>query len=414
MSHPRILLLSLAAAFPATALAEDWPRWRGPNLDGISKEAGLKLDRDSEPATAWSANIGTGYSSVSVAGGKVFTLGLEKPKKGGLFNRAKGVEVVRALDEKTGKQLWEHRYPSKFEPKFYDGGTSGTPTVDGDTVYVFGQRGELIALKAATGDVIWSKNLAKELGFKISTWGITGSPLVYGDLLILNAGTHGTGIDKKTGAVKWKSGGGSNGYATPIPFEVGGQKLVAIFSAKGLHAVDPASGKLAWTHPWETKYEVNAADPVLLGGDRMFISSGYGRGGAVLKLSPGGAETVWENKDIRTQFNPAVLVGGHLYGIDGNTSNGNKCELKCVDPEDGSVKWAERIGFGSVTAVGDVLLALNERGELIIAQASPEKFSPLFRFQAIAKKCWTIPTVANGRLYIRNQAGKLIAYDLSK
>ena len=131
-----------------------------------------------------------------------------------------------------------------------------------------------------------------------------------------------------------------------------------------------------------------------------------------MKISPGGAEKVWENTDIKTQFNPAVLIGGYLFGIDGNTSNGSKCELKCVDPKDGSIKWAERIGFGGVTAVGDLLIALNERGELITAKATPDGFKPVLRFQAISKKCWTIPTVANGKLYVRNQAGRLVAYKL--
>ena len=414
MKQPRPTAAAAALTLVATAglaVSGDWPRWRGSDLTGVSKEQGLKLDWDDEPSHAPGrprSAPATHRSPSPVA--KVFTLGLEEPKKSGLFRKAKGVEVVRALDEKTGRQIWEHHYPTEFKAKFYDGGTSGTPTVDGDTVYVFGQMGDLIALDIANGKPRWQKNLADELGLPENTWGLTGSPLVYGDLLVLNAGQHGTAVDKKSGEVKWKSPATGSGYSTPIPITVGGEQLLAIFSAKALHAVNPANGDLAWSYPWETKYDVNAADPVPLGGDRLFISSGYGRGGTVLKLSPGGAEKVWENTDIRTQFNPAVYIGGFLYGIDGNTSDGSKCELKCIDPADGSVKWSERIGFGGVTAVGDTLIALNERGELITAKATPDGFEPLSRFQAISKKCWTIPTVANGKLFVRNQAGTLIAY----
>ena len=409
---PQCFLL-LLFALSTLASGKDWPRWRGPDLNGISSEKGLKLDWEGEPERLWTAKIGSGYSSVSVAGGKAYVLGLEEPDKGGLFRKAKGVEVVRCLDLENGEEVWAHRYPSKFKPKFYDGGTSGTPTVDGDKVFVFGQSGELMALNAADGKVIWEKDLAKELGFGIGTWGLTGSPLVYGDLLILNAGTHGTAVKKSTGETVWSSGGGNNGYATPVPFEVDGENLLAIFSADGLHAVEPKTGKLAWTHPWETRYEVNAADPVVLGGGRLFISSGYGRGGAVLKVSRGGAEVDWENTNIRTQFNPAVLIGGYLYGIDGNTSDGRSATLKCIDPKSGAVKWSEVTGFGGVAAVGDTLVVLNESGELITGKASPDGFKELARTQAIAKKCWTIPTIAAGKLLVRNQAGTLVCFDLS-
>ena len=256
-------------------------------------------------------------------------------------------------------------------------------------------------------------DLFTELGFGIGTWGLTGSPLVYGDLLILNAGTHGTAVKKSTGETVWSSGGGNNGYATPVPFEVDGENLLAIFSADGLHAVEPETGKLAWTHPWETSYEVNAPEPVVLGRGRLFISSGYGRGGAVLKVSRGGAEVDWENTNIRTQFNPAVLIGGYLYGIDGNTSDGRSATLKCIDPKSGAVKWSEATGFGGVAAVGDTLVVLNESGELITGKASPDGFKELARTQAIAKKCWTIPTIAAGKLLVRNQAGTLVCFDLS-
>lgn len=406
-------ILAAAFALSSFAQAEDWPRWRGPDLNGISTEKGLALAWDDEPEQLWTAQIGSGYSSVSVAGGRLFAFGLEKGEKKGLFKKGGGGEVLRCLDAATGKTIWISKsYASTFKPKYYDGGTSGTPTVDGEIVYLLRQTGELSAMGVADGKAIWQRDLAKDLNLKIATWGLTGAPLVEGGLLIVNAGEHGCAFDKKTGKTVWKSGG-AHGYATPIPFEADGVRLVALFTGKALHAVDPASGKPAWSHPWETKYEVNAADPVLLGGGRIFVSSGYGRGAAVLKVTAKGAETVWENKNISTQFNPAVFIGGYLYGIDGNSTSGAKGELKCIDPKDGSVKWSQRTGFGGLSAAGDTLIILNDRGELITAKATPDGFRELARAQPIGKKCWTTPTLAGGKLYIRNQAGTLVCLDVS-
>jgi len=404
------LLLLLASS--TLAAAADWPRWRGPDLNGISTQQGLALKWEDEPKTLWTAQIGSGYSAVSVIGDKLFVFGLEKSEKKSFFKKEQSAEVIRCLNTATGKEIWSRTMPSTFKAKYYDGGTSGTPTLDGDTLYLLRQTGELLALNSADGTPIWEKNLHDELDLKMGDWGLTGAPLIEGDLVILNAGERGCAFEKTTGKLVWKSSGG-HGYATPVPFETGGVRLVALFTFNSLNAIDPRTGKLAWTLPWKTKYNVNAADPVLLDDDKIFLSSGYGRGAAVIKVSPTGAETLWENKNINTQFNPAVFIDGFLYGIDGNTTTGAKAQLKCIDPSDGSVKWAERTGFGGLTAANDTLIILNERGELITAKASPESFRELARAQPIGKKCWTVPTLANGKLYIRNQSGTLVCLDVS-
>ena len=194
-----------------------------------------------------------------------------------------------------------------------------------------------MSLKAADGKPNWEKNLEEELGFKIGVWGLTGAPLVYGDLLILNAGDHGVAVDKKTGKVAWSSGEGQNGYATPVVFNQGGSELVAIFAAEGLHAVEPKTGKQLWFHKWKTKYEVNAADPIVLPGGRIFISSGYGTGCAMLKLTSGAPEELWTSKDMRNQLNPSIYIDGYLYGVDGDTSG--KATLNCIDANTGELKW---------------------------------------------------------------------------
>ncbi|MGI9240654.1 MAG: PQQ-binding-like beta-propeller repeat protein [Verrucomicrobiales bacterium] len=395
---PIATLLSLTTIAPA----DDWP-WRGASHNGISGETGLKLSWDSEPKTLWKAKIGEGYSSVVVHGKQLFTMGLDARSK---------TETVRCLDANTGAEIWTHSYKSTFKPKYYDGGTSGTPTVDGESVYVFAQTGELMSLKRSDGKPNWEKNLEDELGFKIGVWGLTGAPLVYGDLLILNAGDHGVAVEKKSGKVAWSSGEGQNGYATPVLFKQGGKDLIAIFSATGLHAVDPTSGKQAWSHKWKTKYEVNAADPIVLSDNRLFISSGYKTGCAMLQFSGSGAsKELWKNKNMRNQLNPSLHIGGYLYGVDGDTS-GN-ATLNCIDARNGKLMWkGPKIGSGSLISAMGKLIIITEKCELIIADPSPEGFRPGSRAQVLGGKCWTTPSLANGLLYVRNQKGDLACISL--
>ena len=401
MNVQAILAALAITLFATTTQAGDWP-WRGPSHNGISPETGLNLSWDSEPKGLWKAQIGEGYSSCVVHGDKLFTMGLIKKSK---------TELVRCLNAKTGAEIWTHAYKSTFKAKYYDGGTSGTPTVDGDSVYVFSQTGSLMSLKISDGKPNWEKDLEAELDFKIGTWGITGAPLVYGDKLILNAGSHGVAVDKQTGKVAWSSGEGQNGYATPVLFEQGGKELVLIFAAHGLHAVDPQDGKEIWFHPWKTKYEVNAADPVVLPGNRIFISSGYGKGCAMLQLTDGAPKQLWFTEEMRNQLNPSVYLDGYLYGVDGNTSD--KATLNCLDAKTGKLKWkGPKIGSGSLISAMGKLIIFTEKCELIIADPSPDSFNPGSRAQILGDKCWTTPSLANGLLYLRNHRGDLACISL--
>ena len=399
----KLVHIAAALLLASTAQAEDWP-WRGPTHNGISTETGLNLTWDDEPETLWKAKIGEGYSSVVIHGDKLLTMGLAKRSK---------TEIVRCLNAETGAEIWTHAYKSTFKPKFYDGGTSGTPTVDGDTVYVLAQTGELMSLKLSDGKPNWEKNIAKELEFEIGTWGLTGAPLVYGDLLILNAGTHGVAVEKKTGKIAWSSGKEASGYATPVVFKQDGKELIAIFAAKGLHAVEPKTGKQVWFFKWKTNYEVNAADPVLIDAEHMFISSGYGTGCAMLKIGEGNnaPEQLWFSKDMRNQFNPSIFVDGYLYGVDGNTTN--KATLNCLDAKTGDLKWkGPKVGSGSLISAMGKLIIFTDKCELVIADASPKGFKQDARAQILGDKCWTTPSLSNGRLYVRNHKGDLACIKL--
>ncbi len=392
-------LVALLALVPAVQMsAEDWPRWRGPDLNGISKETGwFKPWPASGPKTVWKVNVQPGFSTVSVAKGRVFTTGTSEKK-----------ETVFCLDEKSGAVVWKHTFPTAFVPEYYEGGSSGTPTVDGDRVFHLGQMGELFCFEAATGKIVWEKNIAKETGTKQPTWGLTGAPFVLGEMLVLTVGATGTAVEKNTGKVVWSSAG-EGGYATPLPFG----DDVLVFGTKALAVVDPKSGKVRGQFPWKTSYDVNAADPVIAGKDRVVIAAGYNHGAALLELKGGEITKLWENKSMRNHFNASLLIDGHLYGIDGDAGRKDS-GVACVELATGTSKWREpSLGSGGVTAADGKLIIISEKGELVIAEASPAGFKPLARSQVLGGKIWTVPVLANGKIYARNSKGDLVCVDPS-
>lgn len=394
--------VALAGLLCSTAtFAADWPQWRGPDRNGTTAESGWAGEWKGEPAVAWKANVGLGHSSIVVSKGKACTAGHAEEK-----------DTVLCFDAVTGKELWKHSYPAELGDKYYEGGTTGTPTFDGDRLYWLSRWGDVFCFEAGSGKIVWSKNVAQETGAKIPSWGFTGAPLVHENLLVLNVGEAGLALDKSTGAIVWKSAANDAGYSTPLLVERGGASLALLGSEKSYLAVDLKTGKEAWRFKWLTQYGVNAADPVVHG-DHVFISSGYGKGAALLKLGAGEPQEVWKSKVLRTQLNPAVLHEGHLYGVDGDTTQA--AALKCVEFATGTEKWAHP-GFGSgglVIAEGK-LIALSQSGELMIAPASSTEFKPAARAQVLGPKCWTAPVLANGLVYCRNSRGDVVAVDLRK
>lgn len=389
-------VLVLAAA--GIARADDWPHFRGPARNGVSAETGW-LDRwpADAPNVAWRARVGLGFSSFAVAGGRAFTIG-----------HANDEDAVFAFDAEKGALLWKHAHPAELNDEFYQGGSSSTPAVDGDRVYVLGRFGHVFSLEAATGKVAWTANVAKEAGIRVPRWGFAGAPLVHEGLLLLNVGDGGVALDRDTGKIAWKSGDKDAGYSSPLP--VGGQVLLSTGSS--WLGVDAKTGRELWRLRWVTQYGVNAADPVVDGG-RVFLSSGYGKGGGVFALGEGEPSPVWTGKAMRNQTNPCVLVGGHLYGVDGDEDK--QPSLKCVEFATGREKWSQGgLGAAGVSAADGKLLVLSEAGELIVAPASSEGFKPSARAKVLEGKCWTAPVLANGRVLCRNGAGDVVCIDLRR
>lgn len=381
-------------------LAADWPNWRGPNHDGVSDETGWTTDWPrGGPKLLWSTSIGTGFCSIAVSDGRAYTMGNINDR-----------DILYCFDADTGSQIWKKSYPCPLFSKQHEGGPAATPTVHGDAVYTFSKNGDVICWNKTSGEMRWHKNIVKELGIKQPRWYFAGSPLVVDNMIILNAGTYGIALNKADGSLVWQNGKGPCGYATPVVFTVGNQKCVAIFASTDLVAVTASTGKVMWTLPWKTSWEINAADPIV-SGDTMFISSGYNKGCALLRLGPNGVNQIWQNKNMRNHASSCVLWQGHIYGFDGQFGGGGR--LTCIDHDTGERKWAQKgMATGSLMLADGKLIALGEKGRLVIAKAAPGKFEQLASAQILTGKCWTMPVLANGRIYARNAKGKLVCHDV--
>ncbi|MDB6024611.1 MAG: alcohol dehydrogenase [Verrucomicrobiales bacterium] len=380
-------------------MADDWPQWRGPNRDGISQEKGWATQWPAEgPKQIWKAGVGVGYSSMSVAKDRVFTMG-----------NVEEVDNVYCLDAKTGKELWKHSYPcSSKDPNGYPGPRC-TPTVDGKFVYTVSRDGQLFCLKVSDGNVVWKKNYKTDYDAKVPQWGFSTSPLVEKNMLIVEIGSSGASVvafDKTSGKELWKSGDDKVGYSSPVAFNWKGQRDLAILSANGIVGRSAKDGHELWRHEWKTMYDVNAATPIV-SDDKVFISSGYNAGCALVQFSTTPPKVVWQNKEMRNHVNSCVLWKGFLYGFD-------EKELKCIEFGTGTVKWSEGIfGKGSVIVANGKLIIYSDNGRLATAEATSNGYKEISTAQVLGgKTTLSLPVLANGRIYCRSLEN-LIALDVA-
>lgn len=404
----RFLLMKTAPLLSATILllsspvlsspTGDWPNWRGPHFDGISREKIPEELPESLPVR-WRAEVGTGFSTVSVQGERVLTMGNEND-----------IDTVWCLDADTGEVIWRHDYPCALDPLYYEGGPSATPTISGNEVYTLSRKGHAFRLELETGRVAWSRDLVKDHDLELPEWSFASSPFLDGDRVLLNVGRGGIALDRRTGETLWIPNTETSGYATVVPFSMPGTDAGhLLFSAKGLIAFDSSDGTAAWEFPWKSGRDVNAADPVVRG-NRIILSSSAAT--VALDLPEDGGEPVeaWRQRDMKWYFNPGVLIGDHLYSLHGTTHR--PTELICTDFRTGEIVWNEEgFGSGGLMAAGDCVI-LFDKGELTLFPATPEGFRPMLRQKILDGKCWTAPVLANGRIYCRNAEGDLACVDL--
>lgn len=387
--------VTAAAAIQAADAGKDnpgWFQWLGPNHDGISTEKGWSADfPEGKAKIDWKAELGLGFSSMTVRDGRVYTLG-----------NTEGTETVWCLDAKKGQLVWKYTYSC---PLGEHPGPRATPADDGKNVYTLSRMGQFFCFDAAKGEVKWSKDLAKEFGVKAPVWGFACSPLLYDDWVIVDVGTV-IAFRRATGEVVWKSEAYPVGFASPMPFVMGSSRRLAIFNSGGLVILNAADGKELLRFPWKTKPDVNAVTPIV-SGKTAFISSGYGTGGALVDISGEEPKAVWQNKKMCNHFTTCMLIDGHLYGF-------NEATLTCMELATGEVKWTQAgLGKGSLMAADGKLIVISESGELVIVEVSPKEYKPLARAKVTTATCWTPPVLAEGRIYVRNDKGNLVCVDVS-
>ena len=388
--------------FGALAWAADWPQWRGPNRDGISAETGL-LDAwpKGGPPLVWKIQgLGEGYSSAAIAAGRLFIQGQRGDE-----------EYVLAFDANTGKQLWRAHTGIPFRESKGDG-PRGTPTVDGDRLYALAADGMLVCLETATGKTIWGFNIVDRFRGRVPHWGISESPLVDGDRVIVTPGGPGAAVvalDKMSGKLLWQSQSGSAAYSSPMVYDAGGSRRVVVFTADAAMGLDLGSGKLLWRYERVANGTANIATPIVHGGE-IFLSSDYGTGCVLLKASAGGdASEVYFNRDMRNHYSTSVLVGDYLYGFSSSI-------LTAMKFQTGEVAWRDRsVGKGSLIYADRHLYALGEEGVVGLVEATPAGYREISRFE-IPKggfPTWSQPVIANGKLYLRDQ-DNLFCYNIKK
>lgn len=403
-----------------TASATEWPQWRGPNRDGVSSEIGiLKEWAASGPQVLWKHPLGEGFSGISVSQGRVYTM----------FSKGND-EFIICLNATDGEEIWRFRSDDNYHEGQGGNGPRATPTIDGDLLFTISAHGKLYALNAENGEKVWSHDLQRKFGSKMPRWGFSTSPLVDGELLLVEVGGKGeksiVAFNKNSGDVIWSSHKDKLGYSSPIAITVKGVRQIICFTGTKLVSVSPVDGAIYWQYPWKTGYDVNAATPVFIPPDKVFISSGYDKGAAVIQMrvfvshdddraaveqireNQGKVriKEIWKNRKMKNQFASSVLHENYLYGFDNSI-------LKCIEADTGEEQWKSR-GFGKGTAIlaDGHLIILSDRGKLGLAEATPAGYIEKASAKVLSGLCWTAPTLADGKLYLRNEE-EIVCLDMT-
>jgi outer membrane protein assembly factor BamB len=396
------------------AIAADWATWLGPNRDGRSTETGLLASwSDGGPKSVWKVkSLGEGYSSLAVVGNRIYTQGQEG-----------GQQFVLALDVASGKQVWKTPTGKLYE-NYRGNGPRGMPQVEGNRLYAVGSEGTLVCLDTETGKRLWAFNYVEKFGSPLPKWGFSEQPLIDGDRLIINPGGKGAGIvalNKTTGAVIWQSQDDMAAYSSVLPLDFGGRRIYTVLTSSAALGVDARDGALLWRYDKVSNRVANVATPVFADG-HVFYSSNYGTGCALLKLAAEDgkitATEVYLSRDMQNHYATSIKVGDFLYGFSGNQPG----VLTAMDFKTGKVAWKDRsVEKGNCILAEKLLYCQGENGKIGLIDPSPAGYKENSRFEIRAAgpswgpagSLWTVPAVANGRLYIRDQ-DNLYAYDIKR
>jgi len=399
------LPLLLVALLPGLTLAQDWPRYLGP--DGSGKVEGKirtnwKADK---PKELWRKDLGQGCTSFAIAGEKVVVMGNKD-----------NTDIVWCLDAATGKEIWTHKYPEKLDPKLYDGGPNATPTIDGDVVYTLSRTGNLFCLSMADGKPKWHKHFQKDFKGTAPSWGYSASPVVKGDLLYCLPCADDGGLfalEKSTSKVSWKSGDKTKpGYAAPVFFNHKGREVVAAFHGRELVTYNlGGKGKPVFNFGWRTSYDVNASNPQYHDG-LMFLASGYGMGYVVIDVSGSKPKVLHKDEDLRMIFQNSILLDGDILGVFGDKNIA--AELIRMDIKTGKPHWRAKMPGtrGSSLMVGDQIVILAETGDIICGEPAKSGWTEHGRVKALSSVSWAPVAFAHGRIFARSNKGEAVCLEV--
>ena len=393
-----ILFIIIVSLLPLLGTgAEDVLRFRGNRADSFFTDAKFNPDAlKSGARIIWQVQVKQGFSAAALKGDRLYTMGNDRRN-----------DTVYCLNADTGREIWTHTYPcgSNEHP-----GPRATPTIDGNTVYTLSLEGHLFALAADSGRVLWQRHMAKDFGARRPSWALASSVVIHGEKLLVNVCQSGVCLNKKTGAKIWASPSAASGYATPVLFDIGRKTYGAFFGADALYGVDIDTGRVVWSKPWRTAYDVNAADPLVFD-DKIFISTGYGKGCALLRFTASSIRELWHNDNLAAHFSTPVYKGGYIYGITDNSGSGGR--FRVLQAATGKVVQNQPAQFGNFIVVNERYFFIAfERGEIAVADVTPTSYRERSKAKLRSNIYWTAPVVRDGCAFIRNERGDLFCIDM--
>ncbi|MCK5149036.1 PQQ-like beta-propeller repeat protein [bacterium] len=410
LKHSILFVILMTSLISISAFAEDWTKWRGPNANGISTEKNWNPEALKKPKILWKAEVGRGSSAISIKGNLCYTMGEREETSS---SDTTYFEIVHCLDSKTGRTVWTHEYKALLKQWR---GPFATPVIDGKNVYTIGRQGMVFCFDAKDGKIIWQLNMIEADLTKHPEWGFAGSVLIEDDIAFINAGKSGLALNKKNGTIIWKSEALAPGLATPVLWEHDGVKEIVINGNKIIHSVEPETGKVLWTKEW-----FSYTDPDFTG-DRFFNSTGQD-GLGLFQIHDSHLHTVWHNKRLSSYtWNHFVKIADYLYGF---ARIQRDWHLHCLNYNTGEVQWTEpTIMFGALLGAGDKIIMIEGEGNLKVIEANSNQYTlvsqtEIFKLgnwqkypRSQPNTCWTMPVLANGKLYIRTTYGQLTCIDM--
>ncbi|MEI7698635.1 MAG: PQQ-binding-like beta-propeller repeat protein [Planctomycetia bacterium] len=407
-----VTLASVAAwSSSVAAMAGDWPQFLGPARNGVSSETSL-IDQlpPGGPKVAWRTPLGTSMSGIAVSQGLAVTLFQTETE-----------QFVVALDAASGREKWKTSVAPVFENGMGNGPRS-TPAINGDQIFAFTGEGILVALARDSGKTLWSVNVPRTLEGVPAEYGVACSPIVTDTSVIVQSGTTQAAVaawDRKTGKLLWKSGSGNAGYSSPVLMTLADVTQLVVFDATGASGLDPAGGSTLWSFPFPTEYDCNTASPVRISENELLISAGENHGAVILQLKKTTdgltAESVWsslgKDSQLRAEWQTPVVLDGHLYGLDNSGSAGPITNLVCIRLADRKTVWQKaRFGKSNLILADGRLWISTMKGELVVVQATPEKFQELGR-STVLETTRQAPALAEGFLFLRDDK-EVVCLDL--